>query len=381
GTCITISNHNTTFPDPSDEHRDGGTTIDASVATSAHAWRLEKRRSKYVKARQFLEEQFAETGVECQVRSLEGLSFASWKDFHDELHAYMKETNQTYISRDSKTTVRYNAEQIKRKVKHFVPVPVEFTHARVRFDCKHSQSNMSKNMNLFGTKDGAAAADTSSSSAGPVDNVEPTYVPTNPKRKARDGAFYSACPVKMHVQVHKVPSTLQDNDKWRVVVTKHVHVHNHDLVLGDPMLQDTLSPAPSLQQQHLPPALPGQPHPIRLEDGRMDPPKRTRAFHELFAFFTAYQASRADNDGMEFDRRYGAMYSIVYQSLCADNCLDTNERAMARFQTLLKPANMMLDDSTMTRPTSTCKLPPSSFVPVATSSTEAPDPPQQHYQL
>ncbi|ETV94365.1 hypothetical protein H310_12005 [Aphanomyces invadans] len=271
------------FPGPIGEGKSDGNATEVSAA--AHAWRLEKRRSKYVKARQFLEEQYAETGVECPVRSLEGLTFATWKDFHDLLHEYMKETNQTYISRDSKTTVRYNAEQIRRKVKQFAPVPVEFTHARIRFDCKHSHSNMSKNMNLFETKEAVVDG---ASTAGAVDNAndDATFVPANPKRKARDGAFYSACPVKMHVQVHKVPSSLVD--EWRVVVTKHVHVHNHDLGTGlftDPLQDLSAHTLPQLLGPHR--TLTSGALPLHLDES-----KRHRAFSDLFEFFAAYQSSR-----------------------------------------------------------------------------------------
>ncbi|CAK4099379.1 unnamed protein product [Aphanomyces euteiches] len=325
---------------------------------SAHAWRLEKRRSKYVKARQFLEEQFAETGIECPVRSLEGLTFASWQEFHDVLQEYMRETNQTYISRDSKTTPRYNAEQVKRKVKHFIPIPTEFSHARIRFDCKHSHSNMSKNLSLFETK-------------APKESHADGFHSSHPKRKAREGSFYSACPVKMHVQVHKNAATLGE---WRVLVTNHVHVHNHNLVNG--LVLEPIQEPPRLI-------------PVRLDESR-----RERAFNDLFSFFTSYQAPRQDpsssiltlnlrrEDDDAFHRRYGDMYMYIYQSLVEDKCVETDE-AMLRFRKLAKPSMMLRRDKRIEPSASQAQPspppPPSSSLHLSTSSGSLSA--NSHYQL
>ncbi|KAF0686898.1 Aste57867_21330 [Aphanomyces stellatus] len=307
---------------------------------SAHAWRLEKRRSKYVKARQFLEEKFAETGVECTVRSLEGLTFATWKEFNDVLQEYMKETNQVYISRDSKTTARYNAEQVKRKVKNFVPVPVEFSHARIRFDCKHSHSNMSKNMNLFETKtSGPTSKDTDVHNDDDA-AAAAAFLAANPKRKARDGAFYSACPVKMHVQVHKTAATL---DVWRVIVTNHVHVHNHDLAQGGGVHGD------AAHEMH---------HRATTVPARLDDAKRKHALASLFSFFTSYQAPRDDDDS--FHRRYADMYTYIYQSLCDDKCTESDD-AMQAFKKLPKPTTMRKDKRMK-------GLPPPPLLPVSSSA-------------
>ncbi|EQC42812.1 hypothetical protein SDRG_00532 [Saprolegnia diclina VS20] len=262
---------------------------------SPPSWRLEKRKSKYAQAREVLEATFSSTGVESAVRSLEGLSFLSWDEFHAYLDAYARETHQAYISRDTKLTARYNNEQVKRRVKNFTPVPPEFKHARVRYDCKHSHSNMSKNKSLLKeTRDVDAA-----------------------KRKLRDGAFYSACPVKMHVQVHRNEAT---HGEWRVLITSHMNVHNHDVS------EDVQAPVVH--------------GPVRLDVPRMlplkpDAAKRHEAMDELLGFFATYQAAREDPDA--FQRRYCDLHTYIYQSLCEDAPNDPMDPALQLFQKLPRP--------------------------------------------
>ncbi|KDO27899.1 hypothetical protein SPRG_07172 [Saprolegnia parasitica CBS 223.65] len=256
--------------------------------TSIPSWRLEKRKSKYAQAREVLEATFSSTGVECAVRSLEGLSFRSWDEFHAYLDAYARETHQTYTSRDTKLTARYNSEQTKRRVKNFTPVPPEFKHARVRYDCKHSHSNMSKNKNLIKETCNVDAA----------------------KPKLR--AFYSACPVKMHVQVHRNEAT---HDEWRVLITSHLNVHNHNVS------DDAQAPV----RLGVPGMLPLMP----------DATKRQEAMDELLGFFATYQAAREDPDA--FQRRYSDLHTYIYQSLWEDTRGDPMDPAMQLFQKLPRP--------------------------------------------
>ncbi|OQR86588.1 hypothetical protein ACHHYP_10388 [Achlya hypogyna] len=275
--------------------------MDEGGSDAAPSWRLEKRKSKYAKARALLEQQFSATGIECPVRSLEGLSFATWDEFHVYLDNYARESHQSYISRDSKLTARYNTEQVKRKVKNFTPVPADFKHARVRYDCKHSHSNMSKNKSLLRETEGSLVDDGlfSDSSSG--------------KRKLRDGSFYSACPVKMHVQVHKNAAT---HGEWRVLVTTHMNVHNHEI--HDEM--STGTPRDTLPQRTLP--------------AKLDAVKRHEALDELLSFFTSYQAAREDNDA--FHKRYAELHTYIGQVVSDDQHVE-GDPMLVLFKKLPKP--------------------------------------------